>query len=60
VVGVGAKPEDAWELLFEARCRGRNMPEPGTLVEKYRTLVNKQIVSLDVQAGRVKTSFRDR
>lgn len=35
--GIGSE-EPVREVRFEARCSGRKMPEPGTVVVKYRML----------------------
>jgi len=46
VVGVGGKSSDVAEERFWARCTGRKMPEPGTVVVKYFRLHCRQYVRL--------------
>jgi len=50
VVGVGGKESNdmAGEARLEARCNGRNMPEPRMEVVKYRMLYNDQPCSIQM------------
>jgi hypothetical protein len=59
VVGVGGNPEDPSDDRLDARCRGRNIPDPGTVVEKYRTLyTNKTLEIIILQVSETSVTQR--